>query len=102
MALTNSDIQLNSGGSSTSPALAFTSEVSLGLYRSAASNIALSYGTLNLRGAALSLRTTNSAGSSSALTNGEICLVNVSTTSAQLAWRSGNTTYLFNANVASP
>lgn len=68
------------------------------LQRSAASTLALSGGTLNLRNAALSLRTTSSAGSSSALTQGEICLVATSTTSAQLAFRSGATTYLFNAD----
>lgn len=89
-------------GTAAVPSQRFSNEDTLGWYRSAASTMALSYGSLNLRGAALSLRTTNSAGSTSALTNGELCLVAVSATSAQIAWRSGNTTYLFNANVASP
>lgn len=93
---------VNPDGTATQPGSAFSSEQSLGLYRSAASTLALSYGTLNLRNGALSLRTTASAGSTSNLTQGEFCLVNVSTTSAQLAFRSGATTYLFNAVVASP
>ena len=89
-------------GTSLTPSFAFSSEQSLGWYRSTSSTMAPSYGIVDLRGASASLRTTNSAGSSSALTNGEICLVAVSNTSAQIAWRSGNTTYLFNAVAASP
>ncbi len=59
-------------------------------------------GMVDLRSGGLSLRTTSSNGSSSNLTNGEFCLVNVSATSAQLAFRSGNTTYIFNAIQATP
>lgn len=89
-------------GTALLPAKNFNSENSLGWYRSGASTMALSYGTLNLRGGALSLRTTTSSASASNLTNGEICLVAVSTTSAQLAFKSGNTVYVFNAVQASP
>lgn len=89
-------------GSRSRPGLGFTSDASLGFYSSSTSAIGMSYGTFDLRNAALSLRTTASVGSSSNLTQGEVCLVNVSATSAQLAFRSGATTYLFNAVVASP
>lgn len=60
------------------------------------------YGAANFQQASVSLRTTSSSASVSNLSAGELALVNVSTTSAQLAWRSGNTTYVFNAIQASP
>ena len=49
--LTGLNISTVSTGQSISPVLAFGSEVSLGFYRSAASTVALSYGTLSLPGA---------------------------------------------------
>lgn len=86
-------------GSATLPTSAFTSEVSLGWYRSGTSTMALSYGTFNLGGAILSsLRTTNASGTSATVNDKELRIVAVSTTSAQLAFRSGNTTYLINAS----
>lgn len=59
-------------------------------------------GVVDMTRAALSVRTTASSASASNLTQGELCLVAVSTTSAQLAFRSGNTVYVFNAAQASP
>jgi hypothetical protein len=89
-------------GTALAPSIAFSSETSLGLFRSANSSLQLSYGTFSTRGGALSFRTTNSSGSASNLTNGEFALISVSATSAQLAYRSGNTVYIFNAVQASP
>lgn len=91
-----------SSGSALRPSIAFSSESSLGWYASGTSTLALSYGTLNLRGGALSLRTTASSASASNFTQGEFYLCNVSATSAQLGFRSGNTVYVFNAVQASP
>lgn len=45
----------------------------------------------------LSLSTTNSSGNSTSVIDGEVRVVAVSATSAQIGIRSGNTTYLFNA-----
>lgn len=85
-----------SDGSSTSPGLMFRSETSLGFYRSAASTIALSRGTFNLNGGILSsIRSTNASATSATLNDGEFRIAAVSTTSAELAYRSGNTTYRF-------
>lgn len=83
-------------GTVDNPAYGFASEQSLGLYRSAASTIALSYGTLNLNNAILSsIRSTNASATSATLNDGEFRVAAVSTTSAELAYRSGNTTYRF-------
>ena len=68
-----------------------------------APNVWLSGGSVNAHGFAhfekahLSLRTTNGSGNSSNLSDKELAIVAVSATSAQIAVRSGNTTYLFNA-----
>ena len=85
-------------GTSTLPCINNKSDKSMGLYFSAASTLALSYGTFSVGGGILSsIRTTNASGTSATVNDAEFRLVAVSTTSAQLAWRSGNTTYLFNA-----
>lgn len=86
-------------GQAISPAFAFESERSLGIYRSAASTLAFSYGTVNLNNAILSsLRTTNASGTSATVNDKELRIVAVSVSSAQLAFRSGNTTYVINAD----
>lgn len=58
-------------------------------------------GSIDYRGASLSLRTTSSSASASNLSANEIAVVAVSTTSAQLAFRSGNTVYIVNADATS-
>jgi hypothetical protein len=83
-------------GTALLPTYGFVSDNSLGWFSSATSTMALSYGTLNLNGGILSsIRTTASSANSATLNDGEIRLAAVSTTSAEIAWRSGNTTYRF-------
>lgn len=86
-------------GSATAPEYA-SSETSLGWYKSAASTMALSYGTLSLTGGVIlsSIRTTSASGTSATVNDKELRIVAVSVSSAQLAFRSGNTTYLINAD----
>jgi hypothetical protein len=90
--------QLLAGNSGTAlqPFYAYSSESSLGLFRSANSTLGLSYGTFSLRGGILSsIRSTNASATSATLNDGEFRVAAVSTTSAELAYRSGNTTYRF-------
>lgn len=77
------------------PHYTFASEESLGLYRSAASTIAMSYGTFDLRAARLSsVKTSASLGTSAGGVTSELWLtVGLSVTT--LNYRSGNTTYYF-------
>jgi hypothetical protein len=83
-------------GAALRPAVAFSSESSLGFFSSAASTVALSYGTFNLRGAILSsIRSTDASATSATLNDGEFRVAAISVTSAELAYRSGNTTYRF-------
>lgn len=79
----------------TTPPFAFSSESSLGWYRSATSTMALSYGTLNLNQVRLSsVRTIASLGSSGNGNDKEAWLtVGLSVTTLNV--RSGNTTYYF-------
>lgn len=86
---------LASDGASAGPGIGFVSETSLGFFRSGASTLRQSYGTFDLRNAALSVRTSTSAASVSNLTNGELCFMEMSQTSARLAVRSGNTVYFW-------
>lgn len=58
---------------------------------------AQSQGFAHFEGAHLSMRTTGSSGNSSTISSAEIAVVAMSVSSCQLAVRSGNTTYLFNA-----
>lgn len=84
---------LNSKGASATSVAGFSTNT----LRPESGSTISALGMFDLRGGGLSLRTFSSAGSSSNLTNGEFCVVAMSGTSAQLAFRSGNTTFLFNA-----
>lgn len=82
----------------TTPPFAFSSESSLGWYRSAASTMALSYGTLNLRqGRLVSVRTQASLASTGNVVDSEWAVV-VGVSAATLAIRSGQTTYLWTSS----
>lgn len=82
-------------GSATAPSSAFSSEVSLGLYRSGVSTVALSYGSFNLNQARLvSMRTAASLDSTTLAVN-EAAFTIVAGSAAQLAIRSGGTIYYF-------
>lgn len=82
-------------GTATQPARAFSSEASLGLYRSGTSTLALSYGSFNLNQARLvSMRTAASLDSTTLAVN-EAAFTIVAGSAAQLAIRSGGTVYYF-------
>lgn len=96
-------VQVNSG-SAILPTLAFNSEVSLGFYRSAASQIAQSYGTFNVTGIAAtryqltgSSATTAASGATAKLADGLLFFSVQSLTSngGEFGFRSGNTVYRF-------
>lgn len=77
------------------PAYGYSSESSLGLFRSGVSTLALSYGSLNLNQARLvSIRTAASLDSTSLATN-EMAFQIVAGSVATLAIRSGGTIYFF-------
>jgi hypothetical protein len=86
-----------SGNTATplAPHFGFRSEQSLGLYRSGASTLALSYGTFSLRqGRLASVRTIATLGSSGNGVDTEVWFT-VGASVATLNMRSGNTTYYF-------
>lgn len=94
-------------GSAILPTYAFNSEASLGFYRSAASMIASSYGTVALLGVAasqvlaatnilISSATTSASGATAKMPNqGQISfsILSNTTNGAELCYRSGNTVY---------
>lgn len=93
-------------GSAIGPTQYFTSEASLGLYRSAASQMALSYGTFNaigLRassvfqaaGIMLSSATTAQSASTAKVADTQFIfsVLSLTTNGAALFYRSGNSTY---------
>lgn len=85
-------------GSSVTPSYAFSSESSLGWWRSGASTMALSFGTLNLaQGRLVSVRTQTSLASSGNIVPNEWAVV-VGVSAATLAIRSGVTTYLWTSS----
>lgn len=90
-------------GTAILPALTFSSEASLGFYRSAASTIALSYGMFSLKqNRLLSLRTLAASAltESAALSNitvDEVVLTIGGASGASLAVYSGGTVYIFNS-----
>lgn len=88
-------------GTAVAPAVRFDSEQSLGLYRSAASTLALSYGTLNLAtGAAnLSVRTVASFDSTTIPVDAILFAVNA-TSGASLGINSGGTVYWFDSSAS--
>lgn len=87
-------------GTTLTPSYAFASEKSLGWYRSSASAMALSYGTLDLTAANLSLKTTGTSISSANLGVNGIALFVGGTSGATLAVRSGGTIYFFSSSVS--
>lgn len=98
-----STLAVNSGAGN-SPAMVFTSEISLGWYRSGASTIAQSYGTLNLATQAvrLSMRTlaASAVTASAAKTNvavDEVVFTIGGASGASLIIYSGGTAYGFNS-----
>lgn len=91
-------------GSNLTPSYAFSSESSLGFYRSGASTVAMSYGTLNLAtaGARLSMRTLAASAItvSAALTNvavNEAVFTVGGASGASFGIMSGGTFYFFNS-----
>jgi hypothetical protein len=94
-------------GSATAPTQTFGSERSLGFYRSAASQIGMSYGTLNLVGATatgilaatgilISSATTAQSASSTKIPNqGQIVfsILSLTTNGAAMYYRSGNSVF---------
>jgi hypothetical protein len=91
-------------GSAVTPSYAFTSELSLGLYRSGAATIAASTGTVNLATNAvrLSMRTlaASSVTASAANTNvavNEVVFTVGGASGASLCIHSGGTVYFFNS-----
>lgn len=90
-----------SDGSSTTPTLALSSESSLGLYRSAASVLAQSYGTFSAPGVSSAIfassATTAQSGATAKLGQGQLYFSVLSLTSngGEFGFRSGNTVYRF-------
>ena len=89
-------------GTAVAPSNAFLSEVSLGLYRSAASQIAMSYGTLTATGfvftkLAGSAFTVASSATTRTFADGsfEFSILSLTSNGAQLAFRSGATIWKF-------
>lgn len=96
----------NDGANAIGPAWVFSSEASLGLYRSGVSTISLSYGTLNLASQAvrLSMRTlaasalTASAANTNVATNEAVFTIQAS--GASFVVNSGGTTWIFNSDAS--
>ena len=83
------------GSSAITPAYPLPSEASLGFYRSVASTVALSYGTLDLTAAKVSVRTTGASLNSTNVGVNELAIFVGGTSGATLALRSGGTIYYF-------
>ena len=98
-AVTQTGAEYLGDGTALAPTQAYSSEKSLGFYRSAASVEALSYGFLQAP-YFLSTTTTSSSASTLALPNkqGMISFAVLSATSAQLQFRSANTVYVWNCS----
>ncbi len=89
---------LGPSGTALIPSFRFASEQSLGLYRSGASTLALSYGSFNLRQSRLvSVRTTGSLDSTTLATD-EMAFTIIAGSAATLAIRSGGTIYYFTSS----
>ena len=87
-------------GTAVAPGYAFLSEVSLGLYRSTTSQVALSYGTFNATGLVFktlggSAFTIASSATTRTILDTQFYFSVTSTTSAELGFRSGQTIYKF-------
>lgn len=86
-------------GTAIAPTHAFNSEVSLGLYRSGASSMALSYGTLDLFTGAVNLSVATLAAATSAINNGLAVVFRASGLS--LVYKSGSSIYVLAASTTS-
>jgi hypothetical protein len=94
-------------GSAVAPSSAYSSEASLGFYRSGVSTVAMSYGTVNLASNAvrLSMRTlaasavTVSAAQTNVAVN-EVVLTIGGASGASLCVMSGGTCYIFNSGLS--
>lgn len=86
---------IHTDGAATNPGIQFTSDNSLGFYRSAVSTIKQSYGTLDLSATNLSLKTTGVSQTSLTIPDGGFQLFIGGTSGATLAARSGGTIYFF-------
>lgn len=89
-------------GAAIGPTVAFTSEVSLGFYRSAASVAALSYGFLSAPGLISSVTTAQSASSAKVTQQGQIIfsILSLTTNGAAMYYRSGNSVYGWPSSLA--
>lgn len=97
-------LQINTGGwinvpdgTVIRPSFEYTSEASLGLYRSAASIMALSYGFFSAPGLISSVTTAQSASSAKVTQQGQIIfsILSLTTNGCQMFYRSGNSVYVF-------
>jgi hypothetical protein len=93
-------------GSALAPVYTYQSEISLGLYRSGVSTVALSYGTLNLatQGVRLSMRTIAASALTASAANTNVAVnetvFTVSASGASFAINSGGTTWIFNSDAS--
>ena len=98
-ATTNSAAEYLPDGTASAPSQAYTSEKSLGWYRSGASVEALSYGTLDLRGGALAFSSGTTAQSAATAKVGQaqmiFSILSLTTNGAAIYFRSGNSTYVW-------
>jgi len=86
-------------GTAANPAYGFASEQSLGLYRSAASTMALSYGTFHLNQARLtSIRTMATSLASTSMLTDEMAFFVGGASGATLGLRVNGIVYLFNSS----
>jgi len=98
---TVSGIFYGQAGTAQLPTHTFSSEASLGFYRSAASNLAASYGTLTLSGVAATVyassATTAQSGATAKLGQGQLyfSVLSLTTNGGEFGFRSGNTVYRF-------
>ena len=93
-------------GSAILPGVGFNSEVSLGFFRSAASQVQQSYGTFNATGISATViassSTTAQSGATAKLGQGQLYFSVLSLTSngGEFGFRSGNTVYRFSSDLA--
>jgi hypothetical protein len=85
-------------GTALTPAYAFSSETSLGLYRSAGSTLAQSYGTFNLNQAYLSSVKTATSVSSANLGTNAWAVANPANSGASLCININGVMYFFNSS----
>lgn len=89
-------------GTASAPSYAFTSEASLGLYRSGSSILQLSYGGFKSGQFISATTTSTSATTANQTVQGSLrfSVLSLSTNGAEIAFLSGNTTYRFSSGPA--